>query len=74
MKEKEVKVAINFTYVVIGIIFTSVSFPLIFEPIVYDAVINNSITLLGYLRAVFASAIAFIGFILAHRGLTGEWL
>lgn len=73
-EKKKIKGAINFSYVVLGLILTSISFPLIFEPIVYDAVTNRIITWLGYLRAMLASSISFIGFIFAHRGLTGDWL
>jgi hypothetical protein len=73
-EKKKIKGAINFSYVILGLIFTSISFPLIFEPIVYDAVTNRVITTLGYIRAMLASAISFIGFIFAHRGLTGDWL
>ena len=39
-----------------------------------DSVLNGGITVLGALGIFFGLSVAFVGYIVSHRGLTGHWL
>lgn len=64
----------KYALITIGILLAGLSFPLVLEAIIYDVLVSKKLTLLGYLKASGSCMLALIGFILAHRGFTGDWL